>query len=232
MSRAVSDMIIALDGPAGSGKSTTAKLVAQKLGLMYLDTGAMYRAVALKVYRSGTELTDRVALTKLLDSTTVEQVMDDGHSKFLLDGEDVTEAIRTPDISLWVGPVSEHPLVREYLVAWQREIGKHGGLVADGRDIGTVVFPDATLKLYIEADVHTRAVRRQKELAARGILQSVEEVEDAIRARDLRDSTREHSPLKKASDAIELDTTHMTIGDQVERVLQLIAKLKPQHREH
>ncbi|MCC6476211.1 (d)CMP kinase [bacterium] len=232
MSHSVSDMIIALDGPAGSGKSTTAKLVAQKLGLMYLDTGAMYRAVALKVYRSGIELTDSAALTKLLNTTKVEQVAENGHSKFLLDGEDVTEDIRTPDISLWVGPVSEHPLVREYLVSWQREIGKHGGLVADGRDIGTVVFPDATLKFYVEADVHTRAVRRQKELAARGIQQSVEEVEDAIRTRDLRDSTREHSPLRRAPDAVELDTTHMTIGDQVERVLYLVAKLKPQSKEH
>ncbi|MBL0060309.1 MAG: (d)CMP kinase [bacterium] len=221
-------MVIAIDGPASSGKSTTAKLIAEKLGLMYLDTGAMYRAIALKIYQSGTELTDKASLTKLLNSTTVTQKNQNGEVHFLLDGIDVTEAIRTPEISLWVGPVSEHALVREYLVNWQREIGKAGGIVADGRDIGTVVFPSADLKVYLIADSHIRAVRRQKELAARGIVQKVEEVEEAIVKRDHRDSNREHSPLRMASDAIEIDTTHLTVGDQVERVLALVKKLQTQ----
>ncbi|NUO18115.1 (d)CMP kinase [bacterium] len=219
-------LIIAIDGPASSGKSTTAKRVAEKLGLMYLDTGAMYRAVALKIYQSGTELTDRTALTKLLSSTTVTQKFESGEVRFLLDGKDVTEEIRTPEISLWVGPVSEHSLVREHLVGWQREIGKSGGLVADGRDIGTVVFPNADIKIFLVADSHVRAVRRQKELAARGIVQNVEEVEEALIKRDHRDSTREHSPLSMAPDAVEIDTTHLTIGDQVERVLSLVKKLQ------
>lgn len=221
-------LVIAIDGPASSGKSTTAKLIAEKLGLMYLDTGAMYRAIALKIYQSGTELTDKASLTKLLNSTTVTQKNQNGEVHFLLDGNDVTEEIRTPEISLWVGPVSEHALVREYLVNWQREIGKAGGIVADGRDIGTVVFPNADLKVYLIADSHIRAVRRQKELASRGIVQKVEEVEDAIVKRDHRDSTREHSPLRMAGDAIEIDTTHLTVGDQVERVLALVKKLQTQ----
>ncbi|MCB9357152.1 MAG: (d)CMP kinase [Calditrichaeota bacterium] len=217
-------MIIAIDGPASSGKSTTARLVAQKLGLMYLDTGAMYRAVALKIYRTGIELTEKSALMELLNNTEVEQVGRDDGVHILLDGEDVSEEIRTPDISLWVGPVSEHGLVRERLVAWQREIGKHGSIVADGRDIGTVVFPDAQVKIYLSADPHTRALRRQKELAARGIAQSVEEVESALVTRDQRDSSRAHSPLRKAEDAVEIDTTHLTVGDQVEKVLAIVKK--------
>lgn len=222
---AASTITVAIDGPSSSGKSTTARLVAQKLGFMYLDTGAMYRAVALKIYRTGIELTDSVALQKMLDSTQVDQVSGQDGVHFLLDGEDVSNEIRTPEISLWVGPVSEHALVREHLVSWQREIGKHGSLVADGRDMGTVVFPDAQIKVFLVADVHVRALRRQKELAARGIVQSVEEVEDALSARDQRDSNREHSPLRKAVDAIEIDTTHSTIGDQVEQVLALVKKL-------
>lgn len=226
MTHPAKSLVIAIDGPASSGKSTTAKKVAEKLGLMYLDTGAMYRAVALKIYQSGTELTDKVALTKLLNSTSVTQKNLNGEVHFYLDGADVTEEIRTPEISLWVGPVSEHGLVREYLVGWQREIGKDGGIVADGRDIGTVVFPKADLKVYLIADSHVRAVRRQKELAARGIVQNVEEVEEAIIKRDYRDSNREHSPLKMAETAFEIDTTHLTVGDQVEQVLNLVKKIQ------
>lgn len=224
MNEVSKSLVVAIDGPASSGKSTTAKLVAQRLGFMYLDTGAMYRAVALKIYRSGIELTDRKALQELLEHTVVEQVSNSEGVHFLLDGEDVSDDIRTPEISLWVGPVSEHALIREKLVAWQREIGKRGGIVADGRDIGTVVFPDAGVKVYLSADPHVRALRRQKELTARGIVQSVEEVEQALVARDQRDSSREHSPLRKASDAVEIDTTHLTIGDQVDRVLALVKK--------
>ncbi len=225
MSRDPKSFVIAIDGPASSGKSTTAKLVAEKVGLVYLDTGAMYRAVALKIYRTGIELTDKASLKKLLDSTTVTQKILDGEIHFLLDGEDVTQEIRTPEISLWVGPVSELGIVRNHLVAWQREIGSQGGIVADGRDIGTVVFPDADLKVYLVADAHVRAIRRQRELAARGITQSVVEVEEAILNRDERDSTRDHSPLRKADDAVVLDTSHLTIGDQVERVLEMIRKI-------
>jgi CMP/dCMP kinase len=220
-----SGLIIAIDGPAGSGKSTTARLVADKLGLMHLDTGAMYRAVALKMLKHGVELTDRESLQKLLDSTVVAQKESEEGLRILLDGADVTEAIRTPEISLWVGPVSEHPVVRDHLVEWQRSLAKEGGVVLEGRDIGTVVFPNADLKIFLVADVHVRALRRQREMAARGIEQHIDEVEEALMTRDQRDSTREHSPLKKADDAIEIDTTHVTIGDQVAEIVKLGKKI-------
>jgi len=217
-------LIIAIDGVAGSGKSTTAKLVANRLGYMHVDTGAMYRAVALKLLRRGAELTDTDRLEELLATTTVSQRGVNSEARVLLDGEDVTEAIRTPEISLWVGPVSENPLVREHLVRWQREIGREGGVVLEGRDIGTVVFPDADLKVYLIADLKTRAKRRRKEMLARGIDQSLAEVEAALAARDGRDSAREHSPLRRAPDAVELDTTDLTVGDQVDRVVELARK--------
>ena len=165
-------LIVAIDGLAGSGKSTTAKLVAKRLGYMHIDTGAMYRAVALKMLRQGVEITDREGIEELLEDTTVSERESDGQTSVLLDGEDVTTEIRTPEISLWVGPVSEHPMVREHLVRWQRELGKQGGVVLEGRDIGTVVFPAADLKVYMVADLKTRAKRRRKEMLSRGIEQS------------------------------------------------------------
>lgn len=192
---------------------------------MHIDTGAMYRAVALKMLKHGVELTDKEQLQKLLDSTKVTQTEGEGGLRILLDGTDVTNEIRTPEISLWVGPVSEHPVVREHLVEWQRALGQSGGVVLEGRDIGTVVFPDADLKIYLVADVHVRALRRRKEMLSRGIDQPVEEVESALAARDERDSTREHSPLRKADNAVEVDTTHMTIGDQVDAIVKLAAKI-------
>lgn len=217
-------LIVAIDGLAGSGKSTTAKLVAKRLGYMHIDTGAMYRAVALKMLRTGIEITDVQAIEDMLEDTNVSEREVDGQTQVLLDGDDVTEEIRTPEISLWVGPVSEHPLVREYLVKWQRELGREGGVVLEGRDIGTVVFPDADLKVYMVADLKTRAKRRRKEMLTRGIDQPPADVESALAARDERDSTRQHSPLKKAADATEVDTSDMTIGDQVDRVVELARK--------
>ena len=183
-------LIIAIDGVAGSGKSTTAKLVASRLGYMHIDTGAMYRAVALKMLRCGVKVTDSEKIEDLLRNTTVTQKESDSQPRILLDGTDVTDEIRTPEISLWVGPVSENPLVRKYLVLWQRKLGKDGGVVLEGRDIGTVVFPDAELKIYMIADLKARAKRRRKEMLAKGIEQSPTEVENALTARDERDSTR------------------------------------------
>lgn len=218
-------LVIAVDGPASSGKSTTARLLAQKLGYMHVDTGAMYRAVALKMLRRGIELTDDERVMELLRSTDVGQIEKDSQPRILLDGEDVTDEIRSPEVSLWVGPVSEDRRVREQLVGWQRQLGRQGGVVLDGRDIGTVVFPEADLKIFMKADIRTRAKRRRKEMMGRGIEQTLDEVEAAIETRDARDSSREHSPLRKADDAIELDTSHLTIGDQVQRVLDLAKKI-------
>jgi CMP/dCMP kinase len=217
--------IVAIDGPAASGKSTTAKLVAEKLGFMHIDTGAMYRAVALKMLHCGVEVTDRAKIEEMLASTKVSQTEIDGVTHILLDGHDVTEDIRTPEISLWVGPVSENETVRRHLVQWQRELGQKGGTVLEGRDIGTVVFPDADLKVYLDADIKARAKRRRKEMLCRGIEQTLEEIESALAARDERDSHREFSPLRRAEDATIIDTTHMTIGDQVSAVVALVKKL-------
>jgi cytidylate kinase len=218
-------LVIAIDGVAGSGKSTTAKLVAKQLGYMHIDTGAMYRAVALKMMRNGVEVTDSDKIDELLKTTHLSQREIDGQMRIFLDGQDVTDAIRTPEISLWVGPVSENARVREHLVRWQRELGKDGAVVLEGRDIGTVVFPDADLKIFMVADLKARAKRRRKEMLSRGIDQSLTEVEEALAARDERDSSREHSPLRKAVDAQILDTTDMTIGDQVDQVVKLARKL-------
>jgi CMP/dCMP kinase len=220
------ELIIAIDGVAGSGKSTTAKLVADKLGYMHIDTGAMYRAVALKMLRCGVEVADTNKINELLQHTNVTQKIVNGEAHIFLDGADVSQEIRTPEISLWVGPVSETPLVREHLVRWQRELGKNGGVVLEGRDIGTVVFPDADLKIFMTADVVMRAKRRRKEMLSRGIDQPLKDVEQALEERDKRDSTREYSPLKKANDAIELNTTNLNIGDQVERVVELARRTK------
>lgn len=214
-------LVIAIDGPAGSGKSSTARLVAKALGYRYLDTGAMYRAVALKMLQQGIEPQDPKAVEELLREICVEQKENNGETQILVDREDVTEAIRTPEISLWVGPVSENSMVRKYLVDLQREMGKKGGIVLEGRDIGTVVFPDAPLKIYLMADLDERARRRVRDLSVQGIVHDEQEVRQALEERDKRDSAREHSPLSCAPDAIVLDTTDLTLDEQVEQIIAL-----------
>jgi cytidylate kinase len=222
-------LIIAIDGPAGSGKSSTARLVAKVLGYRYLDTGAMYRAVALKMLQQAIEPQDSKGIEELLRDTRLEQKEEEGKPRILLDSQDVTEAIRTPEISLWVGPVSENPIVREYLVLLQREMGKKGGVVVEGRDIGTVVFPDASLKIHLVADLDERARRRLRDLDGQGISQTEDEVREALAKRDERDSTRNHSPLQVASGAMIIDTTRMTLEEQVERIASLAREReKPQ----
>jgi len=218
-------LIIAIDGPAGSGKSTTAKLLAQKLNYLYLDTGAMYRAITLKALRQKIDEHDDSSLTELAENTDITLINRDGVLHVLLDGEDVTDKIRTPEIDRAISYVSMVPAVRRRMVELQRQLGKQGGVVAEGRDIGTVVFPQADLKIFLVASVEERGKRRWKELQARGVEVPLEQVIEEIQRRDKLDSSRKLSPLKKAPDAIEVDTTKLTIPQQVEVILQKVREV-------
>ena len=207
---------IAIDGPAGAGKSTIARRIAEKLGYLYIDTGAMYRAVALWALRRGVALSDMHRLEQLANEAAIEFAPDDG--RVLLNGEDVSDFIRTPEVGEAASEVSRIPAVRRALVAKQREIGERLSVVMEGRDIGSVVFPDATVKIFLDAQPEVRAERR----AAESDLPS-ELVAEKIRERDRRDQTRAHSPLMQAPDAVYVDTTGMSIED-VEAVLLKIVR--------
>lgn len=211
-------IIIAIDGPAGSGKTTTAKLVAENLNYLYLDTGAMYRAVTLAALRSGTENSeDKTNI--LLKSISIELKQSGVGQITFLNGEDVSKEIRKPEVTKWVSPVSAMEQVRIEMVRLQREIGKNGGIVVDGRDIGTTVFPLAELKIYLVATPEERASRRLKELLLNGINISQDELKQQIIDRDIYDSSRKISPLRKAEDATELDTTNLSIEEQVDFII-------------
>jgi cytidylate kinase len=213
-------LIISIDGPAGSGKSTTARIVAERLGLLHIDTGAMYRAVTVKVLEEEVRPGDQDAISKLLDSTNVELRQVGPVQRVFLDGRDVTERIRDSDVTAAVSAVSRVRRVREAMVRQQRALGAARGVVMDGRDIGTVVFPDADLKIFLVASLNTRAERRREELLRGGVDAPVETLKSEIARRDGLDSSRHESPLKRAPDAIELDTSHMTINEQVELVVK------------
>ncbi|MCK9408895.1 MAG: (d)CMP kinase [Bacteriovoracaceae bacterium] len=212
-------IIIAIDGPAASGKSTTAKQVAASLGYLHIDTGAMYRAMALKVLRMNIRPTDTEKVAAMAKDTTVRLVSSNGKVCVVLDGNEVNDEIRLPDVTNMVSPVSTVPAVRTLMVKEQRAMGCDGGIVLEGRDIGTVVFPDAQLKIFMRADARERAIRRKKELEERGVTVSLDVLEQEILERDKIDSEREVSPLCKADDAIEVDTTHMSIEQQVEFIV-------------
>ncbi len=222
------DIKIAIDGTSGSGKSTTAKLVARKLGLIPVDTGAMYRAITLKVIREGIPVEDERSVVELARRTEIDQAVVDGSIRTYLDGEDVSEAIRTPEVSRLVSIVSAYPGVRKRLVELQRKIAERGGVVLEGRDIGTVVLPDADFKFFMVASLEERTRRRLKELHDKGIDVSFEEVLNELKTRDTIDSTREDSPLKKAPDAILIDTSNLTIEQQVDLIIKEIARKYPE----
>ena len=207
--------LIAIDGPSGVGKSTTARRVAVRLGWQYLDTGAMYRAAALALHRAGTVLEDRPALEALLLSLDLSQE----ETRIYLAGEDVSEAIRTPEVTRLVTPVSADPRVREVLVDQQRRIGSRGRWVVDGRDIGTVVFPSACCKIFLTAGPEARARRRLLELEAKGQATSLEVVLADQNRRDQADSTRAVAPLRRAEDAVELDSSDMSLEQVVEWIV-------------
>jgi cytidylate kinase len=219
-------VIIAIDGPAGAGKSTTARRVAERLGYPYLDTGAMYRALALALLRQDPTL-DPERAREALARVQLRVAWDNGRLRVFLDSEDVTEAIRTPEVSQAASRISAWPEVRARLLAEQRRIGRawaqqYGGVVLDGRDIGTVVFPEAEVKVFLVADPEERARRRQRELAERGQEVPLEQVLAEILQRDAQDRQRAVAPLRKADDAVELDTTSLSIDEQVQRVYELV----------
>lgn len=212
--------IIALDGPAGSGKSTIAKIIAKNFNLTYLDTGAMYRMVALYILENNIDFNNVTAVEKILDSIQVDIV----DNKFILNGKDVSLEIRTPEVTKIVSPVSAIKAVRVKLVDLQRKISKGKKVILDGRDIGTVVFPNADLKIFLIASPEERAKRRVKDYASKGISENFETVLKDIIERDHSDSTREESPLKKAEDAIEVDTSSLNIAESVQVISNLIKK--------
>ena len=202
---------IAIDGPGGAGKSTIAKLIAKKLGIDYIDTGAMYRALGLKMMNLGLELQDEEALKEVLAKTEID--FKDGD--VILDGQVVSELIRTPEVSMAASKVSAFSFVRKHMVAAQQKMGESKSVIMDGRDICTDVFPDAEYKYFVTADAKERAMRRYKELLEKGQEAVFEQVLADIEQRDYNDSTRAVSPLKQAPDAELVDTTHMTIEEVV-----------------
>lgn len=207
--------VVAIDGTASSGKSTTARLLAEKLGVTYMDTGAMYRAVTyLLLQEDGLESSDGL-LQKILLSSPLEFKILNRKLYVYLDGKLLENELRTPEVDRWVSPVAEHLSVRAFLVAKQREIGKGRKIVCEGRDIGSVVFPDAALKVFMTCELEERTRRRKKELTEKGIERGFEEVKLNLQKRDEIDSTRKLSPLTRTTDAFYVDTTHLTIEEQV-----------------
>ena len=215
-------LIIAIDGPAASGKSTTAQLLAKKLGYLYIDTGAMYRACALKAKKLGIDINDEESIRNLLDFIDIQIENDNSKNRILLDGEDVSEDIRADDISSLASAISAIPAVRYKMVELQRKMGEKGSVILDGRDIGTFVFPDAEVKFFLTASPEIRAKRRWLELQQKGIDKNFSEVLADMVKRDNNDSQRALAPLKKAEDAIEIDTSNMTIEEQTETLYKII----------
>ena len=216
-------LIVAIDGPAGSGKSTSAKIVAQKLGYLYIDTGAMYRAVTLLVIRKN--ISNKEDIVKLVEKTDIELDFVDGETKVKINGQDVTKEIRSPEVNSLVSEISKIEGVRTILVNKQREMSNSNrGIVMEGRDIGTVVFPEADVKIFMTASIDARSERRMKEYHEKGTAISLEDVKENLLSRDEIDSQRDVSPLIRASDAVEVDTSKVSIPQQVNIILEEIKK--------
>ena len=205
-------IIIAIDGPSGTGKSTTAKIVAKDLGITYLDTGAMYRAITFAALEKGVAPTDKAGIDQLLQSTKIRF---DDNNQIVINGINREKEIRGKQVSEAVSPYSAIPEVRSVLTQWQREIAGERSCILDGRDIGTVVFPNADFKFFLVTDLKVRAERRYQECLQKGIAMTLEEIEKNLAERDRIDSSRATAPLKKADDAIEIDTTQLSIQQQV-----------------
>ncbi|MBF1340437.1 MAG: (d)CMP kinase [Mogibacterium diversum] len=212
---------IAIDGPGGAGKSTIAKLVGDKLGLEYIDTGAMYRAVGLKLNRKGIKPDDLISISNVLEETTIDFV----NGKIILDGDDVSDIIRTQEISKFASIYSQIPEVRSKLVDIQRRIAAGKSVIMDGRDIGTNVLTDAELKVFLTADSMVRARRRYEELRSKGVNANLDDIHEEIKERDYQDMNRKLNPLVQAEDAIRLDTSDMTIDEVVNTIVAMAARV-------
>jgi CMP/dCMP kinase len=217
-------LIIAIDGPSGAGKSTLAKRLARDLGFTYLDTGAMYRALALKVLREGIDLCNESRMAELIGRTEIDLTETDGKLQVFLDGEEVSGFIRTPEVSQMASKASALKAVRHWMLLLQRGLGQRGDVVAEGRDIGTVVFPDAEVKIYLDASARERARRRVKELTSAGREVKLEETVREMEERDRRDSERALAPLRKADDAVAIDSSALDAEAVAQRALQEIRK--------
>ena len=216
---------VAVDGPSGAGKSTLSKAVARELGIVYVDTGAIYRTIGYYIFREGIDPKDARAVVAALPLIHVDMCYsEDGLQHMLLNGEDVTEQIRLPEISMYASAVSAIPPVRDYLLEMQRDMARRSSVIMDGRDIGTVVLPDAQVKIFLTADVEVRARRRTAELELRGTPKPFEQVLEEMKQRDWADSHRDAAPLQEAEDAIRVDTTDMDFQQSKEAIMQVIRR--------
>ena len=216
---------VAVDGPSGAGKSTLSKAVARELGIVYVDTGAIYRTIGYYIFREGIAPKDAGAVVAALPLIHVDMCYsEDGLQHMLLNGEDVTEQIRLPEISMYASAVSAIPPVRDYLLEMQRDMARRSSVIMDGRDIGTVVLPDAQVKIFLTADVEVRARRRTAELELRGTPKPFEQVLEEMKQRDWADSHRDAAPLQEAEDAIRVDTTDMDFQQSKEAIMQVIRR--------
>ncbi|PTL36520.1 cytidylate kinase [Candidatus Methylomirabilis limnetica] len=224
MRRTMDGFIIAVDGPVGAGKSTAARLLAKRLGYRYIDSGAMYRALAWKALQAGLDLDDEQCLRRLVDETCIALESVGDRERILVDGEDVSGHIRKREVEQASSRISTHPDVRCVMVAHQRRMAVHGGIVMDGRDIGTVVFPDADVKFYLTARLEVRANRRHLELQAVDNTRGVEELVEEITARDARDMGRHASPLRKADEAVTIDTSDLRASEVIDAMEEEIRR--------
>lgn len=216
--------VVTIDGPAGAGKSTTARAVAARLGILYVDTGALYRAFALKALERGIAADDLEQLEVCARQTVLDLAGTSDRPHVWLDGVDVSDRIRTPEVSELSSRLAALPMVRQWLIGIQRDLRERGPLVAEGRDLGTVVFPDAEVKIFLDANLATRAARRFDEHQRRGLEVRKDEVTDEVARRDARDRSRDQSPLTAAADAIVIDTTAMDLAGQIEAVLAAVRR--------
>jgi len=217
-------LVIAIDGPAGAGKSTIASRLAKSLGYVYLESGAMYRALGLKAIESNVALDDSAALVALAEHSRIELVPTPEGNRVLLDGRDVSTRIRERDVTDASSRLSPHPAVREWMVNRQREMGANGGVIMEGRDIGTVVFPDAEVKIFLDADPSVRAGRRISQVHAEDDPERAAKLREEMRERDLRDKTRAAAPLKAADDAVRIESSSLTIEEVIARAEEIVSE--------